>query len=190
MATGDQNDMTSRLDGLLPPGWFGSVTPALTALLSGLSAVLAWVYSLIAYVQNQTRIATATDGFLDLISFDFFGGGLPRNGAESDTSFRSRIQANLLRERVCRAGIIQSLQILTGRTPRLVEPARPMDTGGWGKNPYGGYGVAGAYSNPALIPFQALITVYRGNGVPDAQLYAAVDAVKPIGTDVWVNLSN
>lgn len=191
MATGDQNDVLNRLDGLLPASWFGSAPATLTALLSGLASMLSWVYSLISYVQAQCRIATATDGFLDLISADFFGTTLPRGSGESDSAFRARIRANLLRPRVTRAGMITTLQVLTGRTPKIFEPARPMDTGAWGGGcPYGGYGMAGGYSNPSLIPFQALITAYRGNGVTDAAIYAAVDAAKPTATEMWVNIQN
>jgi hypothetical protein len=191
MATGDQNDILNRIDGLIPPSWFGSASPNLTALLSGLASMLAWVYSLIAYVQNQCRIATATDGFLDLISADFFGPNLPRNAGETDTAFRARIQANLLRPRATRAGLIATVQTLTGTTPRLFEPQRPMDTGGWGGNPYGGYGVAGGYTNPALCrPNQALMTITPGNGVSDAAIAAAVDQAKPAGTIIWITIQH
>ena len=46
------------------------------------------VYGLTAYARLQTRIATATDGFLDLISFDFFGRRCPGKPQESDAAFR------------------------------------------------------------------------------------------------------
>ena len=70
---GDQNDFIARLKALLPRGWFAETAPVLTGTLAGLSAALAQVYGLISYARLQTRIVTATDAFLDLISFDFFG---------------------------------------------------------------------------------------------------------------------
>src|SRR3984957_19084211 len=99
MATGDQNDMLARIKALLPNGWFRGLTPVLDALLSGYAWSLSFIYQLIQYAQLQTRIATATDGFLDLISFDFFGGSLPRKSQEYDAPFRSRILAQLFLEK-------------------------------------------------------------------------------------------
>ena len=189
MATGDQADIQARIYALLPQSWFASETPVLDALIAGCANALAFAYSLISYVQNQTRIKTATDGFLDLISQDYFGGRLPRNSGESDSAFRARILANLFVEKGTRAGMIATLTVLTGRAPRVVEPIRPPDTGAYG-GPYGGYGVSGAYSNPALVPYQGLVTAYRGNGVADADIYAAVEGAKPEGTVVWTRISN
>ena len=67
--------------------------------LSGPAWALSQIYALIQYAVLQTRIATATDGFLDLISYDFFGGNLPRRSQEKDNPFRARILATLLRPR-------------------------------------------------------------------------------------------
>jgi hypothetical protein len=75
--TGDQTDILGRIKALLPFRWFPDTTPVLDALLSGIAWSLALIYSLIQYAKNQTRIATASDGFLDLISYDFFGINLP-----------------------------------------------------------------------------------------------------------------
>src|SRR4051794_13359328 len=97
MATGDANDMLARIKALLPAGWFKGDTPVLDAVLSAAAYGLSFIYSQIAYAKLQTRIGTATDGFLDLISFDFFGGSLPRRKQEVDASFRARIIATLLR---------------------------------------------------------------------------------------------
>ncbi len=166
MATGDTNDFLTRLKALLPNGWFTGATPVLDAVLTGISSVLASVYSLAAYAKLQTRIMTATDGFLDLISYDFFGGDLPRNYQETDAAFRTRILAELLLEKGTRKGLIRALQILTGRTPWVFEPARPADTGGYNQ-PCMGYGVAGGYGSLAC-PYQAFVVAYRpaGQGIP------------------------
>src|SRR3978361_501866 len=97
--TGDQSDILSRLKTLLPGGWFRDATPVLDGFLSGIAWALAQVYALAAYARLQTRILTATDGFLDLISFDFFGNTLPRRALESDAAFRTRIVAELFLEK-------------------------------------------------------------------------------------------
>jgi hypothetical protein len=146
MATGDSNDMLGRLKALMPRGWFGDSPAILTALLSGFAAIFESLYSVLAYARLQLRIATASDGWLDLISADFFGAGLPRKTNESDTAFRNRIIVNLFRERATRKAIIQVLTMLTGRAPLIIEPASPADTGGYGI-PTSGYGVAGAYGS-------------------------------------------
>lgn len=175
--------MRARLSGLLPQSWFGAAPPNLWALLSGLASSLSWLYSLVAYTQNQCRVRTATDGFLDLVAQDYFGGALPRHAGESDAAFRTRILANLLMQKGTRAGLIATLTVLTGKRPLLFEPQRPADTGVYG-GPYGGYGLAGGYGS-AAFPNQALAVVYRGNGVATADIYAAIDGAKPAGTTIW-----
>lgn len=163
---GDATDMLARLKALLPPKWFPDNSPVLDALLSGPAWALSLVYSLIQYAKNQTRISTATDGFLDLIAFDFFGNNLPRRSQETDTSYRARIKATLLREKVTRNGMIQALINLTGRTPFIFEPARPADTGAYNIST-SGYGLAGGYGS-LMLPAQVFMTAYRpsGSGIP------------------------
>src|SRR3954462_14546735 len=100
MATGDASDILQRLrktpDGM-PQGWFpeagdtigttSSPTPVLDSILSGFAETLAWIYSLLAYSQQQTRLSTSTDGFLELSALDYFGPGqFPRLSGESDAS--------------------------------------------------------------------------------------------------------
>lgn len=220
MATGDQNDMLGRMQALLPRGWFGDSPTVLTALLNGFAAILANVYAVLAYAKLQTRILTATDGFLDVISADFFGSNLPRRTGESDAAFRNRIVVNLFRERATRKAVIQVLTTLTGRAPLIVEPTRPADTGGYGIAC--GYGVAGAYGS-LVHQYQAFVTAYRpaGVGIPyiagygtspagysrgsrgeyanigmvqqsvsDADIYAAVASVLPAGVIAWMRISN
>lgn len=218
--TGDQNDMLERMQALLPRGWFGDAPPILAALLNGFAAILANVYAVLSYARLQCRILSASDGWLDLISADFFGSTLPRKTGESDTAFRNRIVVNLFRERATRKAVVDVLTTLTGRAPLIVEPRRPADTGGYGVAC--GYSVAGAYGS-LLLPYQAFVTAYRphGTGIPyvagygstpagysipsrgeyadigmmqttvsDADIYAAIASVIPAGTIVWANISN
>lgn len=188
MATGDQSDIIARIKAALPNGWFTGSTPILDGVLAGTASALAQVYGLISYSRLQTRIATATDGFLDLISFDFFGPMYPRKAKESDSAFLSRIQAELFLERGTRRGLIRALEILTGRTPWVFEPSRPADTGAYGTNSMG-YGVAGRYGS-VLLPYQAFVVAYRpvGQGIPFVAGYG--NSVGAYGTPSQIEYGN
>lgn len=135
MSTGDSNDVFARLKSALPSRWFGSTSdsvPVVDSLLAGITAALSFVYSLYAYAKLQTRMLTASDGWLDMIAADFFGTSIQRKANQTDASFRATIIANMFRERATRNAIVKVLQDLTGRTPKIVEPKRPADTGAYG----------------------------------------------------------
>lgn len=220
MATGDQDDISARLKALIPNGWFTvGLSPLRDAVLSGIANTLAFIYSLFAYLRLQTRIATATDGFLDIIAGDFFGNKIYRKFGQSDTSFRATILANILRERGTRKAVASIIEQLTGIDPIIFEPQRPADTGAYG-GPGLAYGLVGGYGSLTL-PYQAFVTVFRpegqgianlsGYGIPaggygqpsqlayaslsqiqgvsDADLYAAVESVRPAGYTTWVALT-
>src|SRR5260364_392629 len=57
-----------------------------------------------------------------------------------------RIRARLFGERATRAGLIQALNDLTGREPRVFEPQRIMDTGCY-RGPRLAYGLQGGYGS-------------------------------------------
>lgn len=99
MATGDNNDQFRRLKRLMPQSWFGDNSTVIDAILRGFASVNASLYALIAYARLQTRINTATDGWLDMIAYDFFGNNLPRKPGQSDDSYRAWIKVNLLGRR-------------------------------------------------------------------------------------------
>lgn len=216
--TGDRDDIAARLRSFLPP-WFADESPVLASLLLGLATALAFVYGFIVYATLQTRIRTATGGWLDLISQDFFGTELPRKGGQSDTSYRAQIIANLFRERATRAGMVRVLTDLTGVAPLIFEPRRPRDTGAYG-GPLG-YGRAGGYGS-LLLPFQCFVTAFRPAGqgianvagygistagystpsqgeyasidmvtktVTDQDIYDAIDRTKPVATIIWTRIA-
>lgn len=220
MSTGDNRDILKRIKSLIP-SWFGDSSPILDAVIMGLANGLAFIYSLYAYAKLQTRILTATDGWLDMIAADYFGAALLRAAYQSNTSFRARIIINLFRERATRNGITKVLIALTGRAPIIIEPQRPLDTGAYSAT-NSGYGMAGAYGS-LLLPFQAFVQAYRpsssgiplvagygastaGYGTPsradyasisqiqgavtDADIFNAVDSVKPAGSIIWVNINS
>ncbi|HHL2824789.1 TPA: hypothetical protein ACQ431_003020 [Citrobacter murliniae] len=218
MATGDQDDFVSRIKSIMPMKWFDDTNPVLEAVINGYASALAWVHQLYAYAVLQTRILTATGGWLDIAAYDFFGERVKRAAGQSDEDFLNIIRINLFRERGTRQAIIDVLEDLTGNKPLIIEPARPQDCGCYG-GPAIGYGVAGAYGS-MVMPYQCFVTAYRktGQGIPyvggyastvsgysipsrgeyasydqltsvtDDQIYAAVASVKMEGTVVWVKI--
>lgn len=167
---GDTDDMLRRQKAVLPRGWFPDVPPVLDGVLTGFATVAAHIAALIAYGRLQTRLSTATDGWLDLLAYDFFGLRFKRALNESDDAWRARIKAEILRPRATRASIIQALTTLTGRAPRFFEPANVLDTGGLGDGsqaspPWCGmaWNVCGRWGS-MNYPGQAFITAYRPNG--------------------------
>jgi hypothetical protein len=191
MATGDRNDIAARLAQLIPPGWFQvGAASVKDAMLQGIAATHAFGYALLAYVRLQTRITTATDGFLDMIAGDFFGSGVARALSQTDASLRSQIITNIFRERGTRAGLVAILRQLTGRTPDIFEPMRPYDTGSYG-GPLIGYGVAGGYGS-MMLPLQTFVTAYRppATGIPNVAGYGASTAGYGVGSQAeWASAS-
>lgn len=197
MSTGTQSDMFNRLKSLLPNGWFQEPTPVLDSILNGIAWALSFCYSLIAYTYIQTRIKTATDYFLDLISNDYFGTRLLRHNGQTDAQFRAQILANLLPQKTTRLAVKNALTILTGRVPKVIELTKPMDCGVYG-GPYCGYGLAGAYGSLIVnqtgfvVAYRALSTGSSPYGyVPtDAEMYALVNSARPSCYNIWMAISN
>jgi hypothetical protein len=162
--TGDIDDIMARLKAVLPSRWFADETPTLDGILAGLAAGWAWVFSLFTYAAAQTRIATATDVWLDVIARDFFGNRVLRRPTELDDAFKLRIQKALWRDRATRNALSSALTDLTGRTPKIFEPAHAADTGGYGSLTQVGagsaWGLAGGWGS-LTMPFQCFVIAYR-----------------------------
>lgn len=167
---GDQADMVARMRAVIPVRWFPDEAPILNGVLSGLGAAWAWAFDLLSHVKAQTRLATASGVWLDVIAQDFCGARLMRRGGEGDDAFRNRIRRELLRERGTRSAVVAVLEDLTGRTPDVFEPGLTSDTGGYNSAAGGGggigYGVAGGWGSLSL-PFQSFVTAFRpiGSGI-------------------------
>src|SRR5262252_8343292 len=71
---GQLADMVKRLWATLAP-WFPdlSTAPVLNSVLTAIADGFAFCYSYLQFASLQTRIATATGGWLDLVAWDFFG---------------------------------------------------------------------------------------------------------------------
>jgi hypothetical protein len=156
MAIGDQTDIFNRLKANLVP-WFGNNSPDIDALLQGTAKTDSTIYQLIANTSLQARIKTATGESLDLISLDFFAGKLPRHPNENDSSFRSRILANLIQERATRKGMITVLTNLTGRAPAVIEGWNAFDGAFYDQALF--YDISGGMG--FLEPYTAIIYAYR-----------------------------
>jgi len=212
---GDTNDVLSRFQRWLPTGWFPN-TPGtrIYALASGFASLLATIYSYIAYLRLQTRLATATDGFLDLASRDFFGSILPRLTSEADATFSGRIRREIIRDRNTRGAIDSLLFEMTGNHPEIVELGRPLDcfcwrrsgwrTGHLGSRTWGrchvfirtthagvfGFGIGGwrnpnaAWRTPKMV--WADPSGITGTGFTDQQILDALERIRTAGVTYWV----
>jgi hypothetical protein len=166
--TGDLPDFVSRLRTVLPKRWFAEQSPNLEVVLTSLATPWVWLYDLITYVIAQTRLVTATDDWLDLISNDYLGDALGRKPNEADFSYRNRIQRALLHEAATRSAVSVGLENLTGSQPIIFEPANCMDAGSYGGLAGGpnipgtglAYGLAGGWGSLNL-PLQVFVTVTR-----------------------------
>ncbi|NPU23923.1 hypothetical protein [Bradyrhizobium denitrificans] len=172
MTTRSSDDIVAKVVSTIPRRWFKWVPPIRNAVIGGAADGAAWCYGLIGYARAQTRLASAYGIWLDLLARDFVADFLVRGGANDDT-FRARLRATILQERVTRKGMIAAVTALTGNTPVVFEPWHTGDTGAYSGAgaKYGqfGYGVgSGGYGNMNL-PAQIFMKVKRGapSGVPN-----------------------
>lgn len=171
---GTQADMIARIRAVMPSSWFPitppgattSAAPVLDGLLSGVSWVWSYCYSLTNYLILQTRIGTATGGFLDMICSDYFGTTVERQVNETDDALRVRIRTNLLLAKATRSALSDAVKTLVGRSPAVLEPRRAADTGGYANvaalaaGGGGGYGTALMCQSSRRLPFQYLVKVF------------------------------
>lgn len=180
---GGLEDMRARLRLALPERWFGDVAPVLDGLLTGLGSAWAGLYGLLAVVRAQSRLLTATEGFLDLSAQDFFGGRLARRSGENDAAYRARIRRALVRSRATREAMLDAVAEAGGGAVRVFEPARPRDTGVYG-GPGLAWGVAGGWGSLSM-PLESLVVVQR-SAAPEAEVLAAIVDALPAGGAAWV----
>lgn len=182
-------DFANRVRALLPNGWFPDNAPVLNSVLQGHGYAAYTCQTQANYTKNQTRLATATDYFLDLAAQDFYGNNLPRAAGESDPSYRSRITATLLRPKATRQSMVDSLTRLTGQTPVVFEPMRILDTGAYNNVRTLAYNTAGGYGSSST-PFQCFINVVIPSvGMSFNDVYSVVNDVKICGTLCWVGIT-
>lgn len=164
MATGDVADIAARIAATLPP-WVPTSLPIINAVLTGIARGFAHAYRLLQFMRSQARVKTASGGFLDLLSLDYFGTNMVRRTGEPDATFQARLLKELLRTRVTVAAIRQMLIDLTGRTPIITEPGNP---GSIGALDIGSLALDIDGCSIVISNNQVFITAFRpqGNGVP------------------------
>lgn len=132
--TGSNYDIRQRIK-MLMPNWFGqqygNATPVLDAFLTGPGTALGFVYKMIAFVKKQTRLSTASGGWLDLFAQDFFGTDLLRNDDEDDDTYRARIKAALFSASNTKAALVAALALVSDATPIFTEWWRADESGVW-----------------------------------------------------------
>lgn len=167
MQTVSQNEMLARLRSLLPRGWFPDVSPTLDALLFASAINLSHVYNLLSYARDQGRLATASDGWLDLLAYDFLGLRVRRAISQTDNAFRALVKREILRTRVTREGIRAAVYDLTGNEVRIFEPWNTGDTGGLDTG-YLGFDMIGRFGSVDM-PFCFFLATLQpvGAGIPD-----------------------
>jgi len=195
---GDLGDIVSRLWAALPKRWFSEKSPNLNAILICIATPWVWIYNLIDYLITQTRLLTATDEWLDLIATDYFGKNLRRKMRESDSLYRSRIQAALLRGAATRSAVSLGLESLIGRPPVIFEPWNCGDTGAYSAlarssqlagNGFA-YGQAGGWGSLDL-PLQFFVTTTRPPtpGVSMVAGYGTPNGGYGVGAISYIDLS-
>lgn len=95
----------------------------LYGMMGACAANLFIINQFLVYGFDACRLPTAFGFELELYADDFYGpGNFPRKTAESDASYRTRIQAGLFIPYTTRGAFIQAITALTGIAPRLVSP--------------------------------------------------------------------
>ncbi len=213
--TGDIDDMIARQRAVLPR-WFPDQSPVLDGVLAGFGQVATHVYALLQYVRAQTRLQTASDGYLDILGMDLLGLRLRRKPGQTDNAFRAAIAREVLRERNTRRGLQKVVEDLTGFQVRMFEPFNAYDCGGIDTG-YLGYDMVGRWG-ATNMPRQILMATLQpvGSGIPNVSgldeghggfdepvamfgdqsqvagpvtnqdIYDAINGVRAAGVKVWV----
>lgn len=200
MADTSQNGFALRVRQLLPDGWFPAPpavggeekAPVLNALLQGFGSVFAWVWNLLEWTNQQTRLSTMTGAFLEMFAADFFGTGLPRKRGESDDEYRKRIQEALFPSLGTRPDVENTIRYEVGQSGRVIEPRNAADCKGLGSaaspaigGGYG-YGTPGLRYGSRMVPFQLFAQLPTGDTAqPSTQTLTRIAAVMPAGTIAW-----
>lgn len=214
---GSADDIVRRIKVLLPKRWWSFVAPIRDAIIGGIADLAEWSFSLITYAKLQSRVAWATGIWLDIIAKDYFGTFIRRRSSEPDDKFRARIQKELIRERVTRAGMIQAVEDLTGLPAVIFEPWNTGDTGAWDNGTFaldiaGGWGdylAAQSFINVTPPGIQGITGVggwdtgylaWDGGigmwvdtslivgSVTTQDIYDTINATRPTGSIVWTQL--
>lgn len=127
--------ITQELVAVYPSPWTSDAAKLpggiLYAVMNAFAGNLQMINDFLVYGFDSSRIATAENDALDLVSVDFYGTELPRKRGESDDAFRGRIQAQMFIPYTTRDAFIQAITALTGTAPRLISPWIAGQTSGF-----------------------------------------------------------
>lgn len=192
MAIGDINDVKARLLQNLPSQWFGlGENLILSAVLLGFATPTAFNYTQFAYILLQTRLQTATQDNLDLISLDYFGHEFPRNVGEMDNAYRKRLLALLLLERGTKKGLHDAIVIMTGHEPVMFEPWDGAFCGYYNVASTLGYNIFGCYgTGGGAGAYQGWIDVFVDPTPPltDLNIIQLIFNFKAFGTLIHLRI--
>jgi hypothetical protein len=182
MATGDALDILERVKRLIPGRWFAWVAPLRDGVIGGLADCAANLYAFVIYARKQTRLATATGIWLDILCYDYLRRHLLRQG-RSDDVFRAIIQATILQERVTRKGVSSAVTGLINIPPFIFEPWNTNDAGGY-RAPNIGYGITAGWGS-LQYPAQVFMRISRSGlgptGVPFSEGWYGGQGTPAIG---------
>lgn len=187
--------MVARMQAVMPPTWFPDDAVILPGLLSGVGWLFAQCYACLAYVRQQTRIATATEGNVDLIAQDFTGTGIRRLAGETDDHLRARVLRAIFQERDTRNALVHVLQTLTGYAPVIFNPGLVSDAAHYGPeadSQVAACDTVGAYGS-RVMPFQVLVTAFRPANpaqASDEDIRQAILSVKSAGSVIWMRIAD
>jgi hypothetical protein len=158
-------DFANRLLRLFPNGWLSDAAQVpggvAYATFLGIGTPLDYNLAQFQFVAAGLRIKLAYGSALDVISTDYFGNGLPRLPGETDTAFRARILAQLLRPRVTKAAVGAAILAAVGVSPIVCEPWSVGYTLCWDLNGY--WSTDSQQNAPArwgdMIPFTGFIDI-------------------------------
>ncbi len=186
---------------LFPSQWAASTTNILTAfdVLANQNALrndsllfdaltlttgygLSIVYNQVLAVQPQIYLQSATGTELDLIAQDYFGTSVQRTLGQSDTSFRSQIQASFFNIGPTYNDIYKTLTNLVGTNARILQQIpqqQAWDISNWG------YNTAGIWCSRAATA-QVLIQMPRQpTSSQQTVVNNALALTRPAGVRMW-----
>lgn len=122
-----ESDWTEALLADFPIPWSSQAARmpggVLYAMMGACAANLFIINQFLVYGFDACRLSTCFGVELDLYADDFYGpGGLPRKTAESDDSYRARIESGLFIPYTTREAFNEAITALTGIAPRLISP--------------------------------------------------------------------
>lgn len=145
--TGEQ--FAGRTARTVPHGWAGddaAQAGLFGDVLRAIGQQLNFVLTGVQYAAAAQRLTSETFPELDLASTDFLGDQLPRPSGISDSAYAQLIISNLFQQADTRLALSNAIQLLTGATPRMMEPWNIFDTGVWD---HGSYWDVDTPANPA-----------------------------------------